>query len=250
LNFTVQADLVFPRNDSVYQPVYPFPIVFALSNFSRAWKYMPMVAWELTKYDPTSRQAYFANREFAGWNRNGTVPNWGAQPDKYLSIHWSHSPSNYNDSYWRLEWSFYVGKDDCLDGPDEKSKGSTGRIFFQTSNLTGIMPNLMASGPCPLPLYAVGITGENKSDEKCPLVSTPPPAPSCGFPVDKLVVDQVAKAMVDVSGCKNTTWPGGTGVGYRCSNSVETTSKGSRLERSSFALVVSLVGLLSALEWI
>jgi hypothetical protein len=58
--------------------------------------------------------------------------------------------------------------------------------------------------------------------------------------------------MVDVSGCKNMLWPGGTGVGYQCSNSVEKTSEGSRLERNLFALVISLVilGLLSTLEWL
>jgi hypothetical protein len=252
LDFTVQADLVFPRNNTVYQPVYPFPIVFALSNFSRAWKYMPTVGWELTKYELGTRATYFANSELAGWNKNGTLPSWGAQPDKYLSIHSSDSLSQYNESHWRLEWSFWVGKDDCLTGPDKKSHGSVGRIFFSTSNITGVMPNLTASGPCPFTLGVVGITGQNQTDEKCPLVSTPRPASTCGFTVDKPVVDQVAKAMVDISGCKNVTWPGGTGVGNHCSKSVETTSEGNRRERNFFAIVISLVtlGLLSSLGWI
>jgi hypothetical protein len=249
LDLTVQADLVFPRNRT-YQPVYPFPIVFALSNFFQAWKYRPTVWWRLAEWE--GRYWAYANSGLIGWNANGTLPNWGAQPDKYLSIHSSESPSHYNESYWQLEWSFWVGKDDCLKGPDSKSHGSIGRIFFSTSNITGIMPNLIASGPCPFTMGVVGITGQNQTDETCPLVSTPRPAPTCGFTVDNLVVDQVTKAMVDISECKNVTWPSGTGVGKDCPKSAETTSKGNARERNSFAMVLSLIifASLSSLGWI
>jgi hypothetical protein len=252
LDFTVQADLIFPRNDTIYRPVYPFPIILALSNFSRAWKYMPTAGWELTKYEPSTRSTYMANSELAGFNWNGTQPKWGADPDKYLSVHWSEAPSRYNESYWRLKWSFWVGKGGCLEGPDQNSHGTMGHIFFRTSNDFGIMPNLTDLGPCPFTLGVVGITGQNQTDETCPLVSTPRPASTCGFTVDKPMADQVAKTMVDVSMCKNVTWPGGAGIGYQCSQIVDTTSEGSRLERNFFALMVSLVtlGLLSKLEWI
>jgi hypothetical protein len=43
----VQTDIVFPRNNTVYKPVYPFPIVFALNHFADVWQYKPVLNWRL-----------------------------------------------------------------------------------------------------------------------------------------------------------------------------------------------------------
>src|ERR1700761_760991 len=47
----LQVDLVFPRNNTVYKPAAVFPIVFAIHNFSKLWKYRPYLYWELSSWD-------------------------------------------------------------------------------------------------------------------------------------------------------------------------------------------------------
>ncbi|EUC34134.1 hypothetical protein COCCADRAFT_4469 [Bipolaris zeicola 26-R-13] len=48
---TVQFDLVFPRNDTIYKPVYPFPVVFGLTNGSVAWPYSLHWSWDIIALD-------------------------------------------------------------------------------------------------------------------------------------------------------------------------------------------------------
>jgi hypothetical protein len=247
LNTTVQVNLVFPRNNTVYQPVYPFPIVFAVSNFASAAPYVPAVRWTLLEVEPVMRNQAFANSGAIGWDTNQTRPNFGPQPDKYLSIDSTIAISQSNQSYWILEYTFFVGSSECF-GPetDIRPRGSVGRIFFNTSRTTGVMPDLSASGPCPFTLGAVGIRGQNQTDPMCPLLASPPPAPSCTFPVDAEAVAQISKAMVDTSRCKNVTWPGGTGIGNHCDpNKTTKKSEGSTLRANLFALVPLLATLVT-----
>lgn len=43
----VQLDIVFPHNDTVYKPVYPFPVVFAFHNAAVAWPFKFNLQWNL-----------------------------------------------------------------------------------------------------------------------------------------------------------------------------------------------------------
>jgi hypothetical protein len=38
-NTKVQLDLVFPLNNTVYQPIYSFPVVFAIHNTALSWPF-------------------------------------------------------------------------------------------------------------------------------------------------------------------------------------------------------------------
>jgi hypothetical protein len=79
---TVQFDLVFPRNNTTYQPVYPFPIVFALHNGSAAWPYVLHWDWEITTTG--SEFDMIASGGFtAGIPGEGRGP---APPDSHLVI--------------------------------------------------------------------------------------------------------------------------------------------------------------------
>lgn len=245
LTTAIQVDLIFPKNNTIYQPVYPFPLVFAASNFAAAAQYKPAIRWTLYRFDPISRDRGSVKSGVIGWDIDNAQPNLGPQPDKYLSIDSSPAPSQTNQSNWLLEYSFFVGKSRCsVSDEDRFSRGSVGKIFFDTDRKSGAMPDIATFGPCPFTLGIVGITGQNQTDADCPLVSTPSPAPtSCAFTVDSQAFDQISKAMVDTSKCKNVTWPNGTGIGNHCDQS-STPAKNSEIKAfqwNPFTMMLSLI---------
>jgi hypothetical protein len=81
---TIQADLVFPKNNSVYQLVFPFPIVFALHNFSTAWHYNPLLWWRLLYLQPPRMEQSLMERTAIGWEDD-----WATTPDKFLAINFT-----------------------------------------------------------------------------------------------------------------------------------------------------------------
>lgn len=249
INTAVQLDLIFPRNNSVYQPVYPFPLVFGVSNFSSASQFKPTVRWRLHEYYPKGDDSAFANDGIIGWENDTAQPDFGAQPDKYLSIASSKAPSESNQSHWILEYTLFVGKNRCFaEDSDPTSRGALGRVFFNTSLSSGAMPNITASGACPFTLGTAGILGENNTDAACPLMPSTMPAPvPCSFQINSQMADQVSKAMVANSGCvvNNVTWPLGTGIGKQCSSRKE--SESTVLKWSPITMVISLLMLMSLL---
>jgi hypothetical protein len=241
----VQVDLIFPRNNSVYQPVFPFPLAFAIHNFSTAWQYKPLLAWRLTRLDPSAQAKTFGASGAIGWDATRGDSSWGAPSDKFLAINSTDAISYDNESNWRLEYRFTLGEDDCFSNfPSRiKSHGSSGVILFNTSNITGILPDIAAPGPCPLPLGAVGFAGQNQTNATCPQLASPRADPvSCAFTVTKEMSDQVAKQMLAESKCDNTTWPSGTGIGQRCNTStLKHKSDGAVLRRSLLTMAVPIV---------
>lgn len=121
-----------------------------------------------------------------------------------------------NESNFALEYILGVGEDYCY-GINPPYPREHGFVYFNTSNITGEMPDIAASGPCPLPLAVIGMMGPNQTNPTCPLLTSPRPPPvSCAFSVDTQIADQISKAMVEASTCKNVTWPNGTGIGNPC----------------------------------
>jgi hypothetical protein len=220
----VQVDLIFPRNNTIYQPVFPFPFIFAVHNFSTAWPYRPLLTWRLIQLKSATQDRAFGATGEIGWDAFHGRQNWGAPADKFLAINSTDAISQYNESNWRLEYVFKLGEDECFAGIEGKnpaaSHGSLGVIYFNTSNITGVMPDITASSPCAVPLAALGFAGQNQTNATCPLLSSPNPTPiPCAFSVDKQVADQVAKEMVTRSNCNGVTWPNGTGIGTQCNTS-------------------------------
>jgi len=214
----VQVDLVFPRNNGVYVPTYPFPIVFALHNFSRSWRYRPVQNWQLTVWQRDSYWARGAEGSM-GWNDHRTDSNWGPPADVALGINASLSVATNSEAQWSLQYEFRIGPDpnDCSGLGFQHDAGATsssnawfhtGRIFFNVSNTTGIMPDITHGGACSVPLGAVRYLGQNETDEQCPLLSWPRPNPTpCAFKIDSNAASQVAPAMMDAANCKKVPWP-------------------------------------------
>jgi hypothetical protein len=246
ISTTVQIDLIFPKNNTVYQPLYPFPIVFAVSNFSSAGQYKPVVRWVLSKLTLSKKERGVVADCIIGWDKDNSDPNFGAQPDKYLSIdstiYISHDNGTSFPISWVLEYTVSVGRDRCFGTDSDRDlRGTMGEIFFDTSIKVGIIPDEKAFDPCPLNIGMIGITGQNQTDSVCPLLSSPRPAATCAFKVDSQTFDQISKTMVDTSKCKNVTWPGGTGIGNRCDpNKATAKSESSTLQWDSFHTVLLL----------
>jgi hypothetical protein len=115
------------------------------------------------------------------------------------------------------------------------------------------MPNIAASDTCPLPLGAITITGQNQTDETCPLVASQRPKPiSCATKLDTETADQISAAMVTKSECKNVTWPNGTGIGGQCDPSKKDKKSESSLLLSDLRTVIFpifLFGFIFCLGW-
>jgi hypothetical protein len=222
----VQVDLVFPKNDTAYKPTNPFPIVFAVHNFATAWSDKPTLQWRLTRTDMGRRT--IAEEGWIGW-REGSAPPPEAH---FLYINSSKIVGRYNASRWTIEYLFSVGSDTCrgslVDLDYVNMPGSRGSILFSTDIDRGVMPDVAATGTCATPLGSVSIIGKNQTDPSCSPLMKPNPAPNaCAFAVNQKVADQVSKEMTTASGCKNGSWPLGTGIGQDCPNDKSTLAKSS-----------------------
>jgi hypothetical protein len=72
----LQVDLVFPKNNTIYQSAYVFPIVFALHSPFSAWQYKPYSQWRLLEGKGSSEKSLFKWRCWLG-----PLPS-----DKFLAI--------------------------------------------------------------------------------------------------------------------------------------------------------------------
>jgi hypothetical protein len=246
----VQVDLIFPKNNTVYQPVYPFPFVFAVHNFSKAWQYKPAVFWKLEQFSPT-RNLYPIEGGFVGWDIMTAQETWAPPPDKFLAINSSNEPSqdiisptfpdpryHSNETSWTLVFSILFSSSHCSERIEHRK-----RIFFNTSINSGVMPDLRAFGSCPNASVAIGVEGQSQMNETCVQVTSLDPAP-CAFPVDQQILDRVSKEMVDITKCSNVTWPNGTGIGTQCKwgKSLSSISSESNVLRwNSYAMGFSII---------
>jgi hypothetical protein len=198
----VQVDLVFPQNNTVYQPVYPFPLLFAIHNFSIAWTYRPTLRWTLSKIRPDTVPGDVQGG-FIGWDDKKIQVDWAPPADNFLAINSSEAPSQYNESSWILKYRLFMDTAECLN--DTYIAGS---IRFNTSRSSGIMPDFQAAEPCAPVLGSISLEGRTPGPDSCLQLTSPQPAPvSCAFKMESAAVDQISKVMKSHSECKNVTWP-------------------------------------------
>jgi hypothetical protein len=231
------VDLVFPRNNTVYQPVYPFPIVYAIHNFSKVWKYQPTMSWLLIEINLETQQKLSYSEGVVGFDPKKTHLSWAPPPDTFLAINSSSNPSKSNQSSWILQYNFNINALDCAG-----AENLPGYVYFNTSNISGVMPNLKAFGDCAPTIGAISIETQLQTNDTCVQPSSPQPNPvPCAYSVDQNTVDQVAKEMIKVTRCENVTWPNGTGIGNQCQFGKTIGSESNVLRWNSAAMGLSVI---------
>jgi hypothetical protein len=233
----VRVDTVFPRNNTVYQPLYPFPLVFAIHNFDKVWRYQPSITWWLFRLNSDTERAAIDNGEIA-WDSHNLQETWAPPPSMFLAINYTKTLTTAVSSRHSLHIEYNVRELDCPPPLIFED------IFFNITNTTtsGTMPDVKSLSGCPLPVANFDIGTPRESNWTCS--KTPAaevPKLPCLFSADQRTFDQVASKMVDASGCLGATWPGGPNKtltsGITCSSGVPVKpSEGSQLRRSCAAI--------------
>lgn len=196
LSTTTQADLVFPRNNTVYKPSRNLPILLALHNFTTAWKFEPAAWWELSSFDEKAGEWRSNGGGVVGWDTfNDTKLGWPSPPDLALAVNVTESLDYRSEGRWSLKYGLSSAANACLDSADIWFPH--GRIFFNTSNVTGIAPDLSTASSCALPIGALGFEGPNlTSNGSCVLFpKSQPAAVPCGIAVTPATADYITKAI-------------------------------------------------------
>ncbi|EEU39355.1 uncharacterized protein NECHADRAFT_81463 [Fusarium vanettenii 77-13-4] len=150
--FDLGVNLVFPRPNETYRPVYPFPVVFAITGAAEAWPYQFRFTWGLEGNH--SGPIHVDDRPMA----SGELPEktfftegqLELAEEPYYFIVGTDLLANSTSTEWLFDWRLEVS-DDC--DPEEygKSFSRVGHMNFSSSP-SGSLPNMAANPgkPCPL----------------------------------------------------------------------------------------------------
>lgn len=204
----VQLDLVFPRNNTAYKPVYPYPIVFALHNLEALWDYDFLFTWTLRAFEPRET---LAGSSF-GRTRDDGRP---LPPNPHLLIGSTREIVNRTSTRFALIYNFAIYRNCTANhsntDPRDENEAINGFIEFSTSD-TAELPDI-AAAPCPEVLLTVGVEGNSTLPDThlpCPILAEPPPAgESCALRVDSALEKRVASEMLKAAACPpdSKSWP-------------------------------------------
>ncbi|KAK4203892.1 hypothetical protein QBC40DRAFT_262187 [Triangularia verruculosa] len=179
----VQLDLVFPRNQSTYQPTYPFPVVFAIHNPSILWPIHWTFTWRLESLTPTANGSDLEGVERGEifWEPvrsmlGNTAPVVGKPDlwmreknltDPWLLIYSVKKLVNSTASHFILKFSLTVDNACRPDGSrftlDEKEFSTSvgAAIFFHLSK-NGDLPDVGQPGSCASPIGAISLNNTSQ----------------------------------------------------------------------------------------
>ncbi|TKW51624.1 hypothetical protein CTA1_9369 [Colletotrichum tanaceti] len=242
----VGVDLVFPRNDTLYRPVWPFPIVFAVRNASQLWPsdgeeeegeeekpFSFWVRWDLTGYtdinDPDTGQLFSSGVwQTDRLNRTTTEAAAGAAARDVAVIDASRRDLvGAPQRQFRLKYTATLFGS-CPVNATAEGAGSRprdlshdGHVVFTTTDPSATaaaeeLPAVVADETtCPVPIGRFGITGSrHQRGALCPVASSSSGSPSssssstaCRLEMNGSLADEVERTMLDRAGCPRGTWP-------------------------------------------
>jgi hypothetical protein len=218
-----QVDLIFPRKGSTYKPVYPFPVVVAVTNAHLVWPYHFTVMWHFrNKTDVLSFGSTAPNTDRYNVDDQVSV-------DRPLLLTWGTSDFiNTTQTEFSLILNTVIFQTCAPNGTNPNVEHSVGYehvISFRLSE-DGELPGMEAAGSVPDPSGAFKMRGvgedETRHNQPCPLVGKGPgergPVDPSAFTIDSGVADEVEARMLEYANCNGTgqSWPNATGLLGRC----------------------------------
>ncbi|KAK1977222.1 hypothetical protein LZ30DRAFT_785048 [Colletotrichum cereale] len=253
---SIEVDLIFPRNDTVYKPVWPFPIVFAVRNASQLWQsddefFDFWVKWELTGYTDINDSDTSLLFSSGVWktDKNATTDNTFTIIDASRRDLVSATQRQFQLKYTT---TMFAGCpiNATSEGADSKPQDVShdGRVVFTTDPDAGQIPAI--AGPadeCPAFVGSFEITDARHDwGTLCPVVSRDSPASqACNLKMDEALANEVSGAMLDRANCPRGTWPDPEGKLSRRSCNAKSSSAGA----NTLGVPVSALVLILAVSW-
>lgn len=269
---SIQVDLIFPKNNTVYKAVHPFPIIYNLQNFNSTWTHMPSVSFEFVPiagqndttdttwhdmsvyqkigYDATNPQI---PQDYPSYPNYSPYPGWLPYPDQYIGATAFGNLPISKATVWRLQWEFFIARTMCTIDDEychwnselsNYTYSSCGHITFQIDNATGTDPKI-DTYPTTLLLGAIGVQQEPRVttaiERKNCTVPTRPKPEKTYIEISSRAKTRIETPLMQLIRCPGTVWPNSS-----CHLHVATTSDAGR--RSTFLGVnftlASVLGLL------
>ncbi|EXA01835.1 hypothetical protein NW765_003432 [Fusarium oxysporum] len=209
------VSLIFPQPNETYRPVYPFPIVFALTGATKAWPYGFKLQWRLEGNWTTPIKKEDVPIVY------GSAPDWlyssgslDPATEPYFVINATGIMGNTSYTEWELGWSLSVLQE-CSPGPERYWK--YGSINFSTSS-SGLPPNYKPKGRCPLEIQHTrfldnrttpkGVTGDRRSESCVVVTDQEGEGDPCSIDTGHELATMVRAEMLRYAECPdNQSWP-------------------------------------------
>ncbi|KAK1600218.1 uncharacterized protein LY79DRAFT_574580 [Colletotrichum navitas] len=255
---SIEVDLIFPRNDTVYKPVWPFPIVFAVHNASQLWQsddefFTFWVKWELTGYTDINNPDTSLLFGSGVWktDKNATT-------DSTLTVIDTSRRDlvRATQRQFKLKYTttMFAGcpRNASSPGMDSKPQDVSydGEVLFTTDPDAGQIPSIADPNDCPAFVGSFKVTDARHDwGFLCPVMSQdPPPSQACGLKMDGALANKVSEAMLDRANCTRGTWPDPEGKLSAKFCNAASTSSGAKVLGIPDTTVSALV-LILALSW-
>ncbi|KAI8666967.1 hypothetical protein NCS56_00831700 [Fusarium sp. Ph1] len=217
--FDLGVNLVFPRPNETYRPVYPFPVVFAITGAAEAWPYQFNFRWSLEGNHSwpirVDDRPLVSDKfpEKTTFTRGQLEP--AAEP--YYYITGTDLVVNSTSTEWLPIWRLQIAQE-CEPG-EYGSYGKVGQITFSTSP-NGSLPSMSATSGKPCPFEALhlrflenGTTPEDvkryRYSNSCVVVTDQEGSGDpCKIDTGSKLKSLVTAKMLETASCPvNQSWP-------------------------------------------
>lgn len=154
--FDLGVNLVFPRPNETYRPVYPFPVVFAITGAAEAWPYQFNFRWSLEGNHSWPIRVDDRPLVSDKFPEKTTFTKGQLEPaaEPYYFITGTDIIVNSTSTEWLLIWRLQIAQE-CEPG-EYGSYGKVGQITFSTSP-NGSLPSMSATTGKSCPFEALNL---------------------------------------------------------------------------------------------
>ncbi|RYO97207.1 hypothetical protein DL763_002868 [Monosporascus cannonballus] len=221
----VELDLIFPRANRTYKPVWPFPVVFGIRNVSQLWYNDQDVleflfSWNLYGYNDTATrnigQSLRGTQFGSAWWDTFKQQREIGRPSDGLFLHVyvaRRDMVNATERHFRLTYATELRRT-CTRNYDlnynPKTVFSEDFIDFSTDPDAAEFPDILSGGPCPTYAtnFEVADSRRDLTGMVCPVMAPEVPSPNpCGLKVDETIAARAKEEILEMAGCPNGTWP-------------------------------------------